>query len=135
MRGVAYVVAFVLLALWGESVLRGRQVMNRRERLSTGFVVKRCVLPLVFALELISTGRLEVLLAGVALLLVSVPLLEILTPIITFVTGWHSGHEVTRLITGHADQRALVGAVVGAVIITIFIRIFLVVLTRPPRHT
>jgi len=129
------VIAAVLLMLWVAFLFEGRREMYRTERLSYDFIFKWNVLPLLVALELLTTSSLLVLVLGGLAFVLCWPIAKFAITVAPLLTGWHVGMQWFSTCYPPTDPRLSLSAVMVALALVVFTQTIVVALRRPPLHT
>lgn len=125
----------ILMVLWVVFLFESRREMCRSERLSYDYLFKWNVLPLMIAMELLTTHNLMVLGLGALAFVLCWPIAKFAVLAAPLITGWHVGAEWFSKVYTQADHRVCLGALTVALVMTLMIQVVIAVLRRPPRHT
>ena len=132
---VSWIIAIVLMALWVGFLYEGRDEMRRTERLSYDFVLKWNVLPLLVALELVTTQSLIPLGVGAMAFFLLWPIAKLALAALPILIGLHVGTEWFSKFHAYSEQSVLIGSIVVAIVLTLVSQTIAVAMRRPPAYT
>ena len=128
---LSWVIAVLLMAMWVGFLYEGREEMRRSERLSYDFVLKWNVLPLLVALELVTTHNPVVLGVGAMAFFLLWPIAKASLAALPALTGLHVGTAWFSKLPMHSEQSVLIGAIAVAIALTLISQIIAAAMRRP----